>query len=328
MVSEFFGQLEEFSARVFDLWGLSRKCPWVQEWARRSPRGAILHYTKGNSIKRTVRYFMNAKFKAKASAHVVVAPTWLPELDNLAAGLPLVRDLGVTVIQCEPPDKATWHATWTNGLCYGIEQVNLGELKPGHPASNGQALRMYGRWWDPYPVEQIAAVILILRELREVYPSVRRNWILGHEQVQGTQTQGSSRKDKRDPGPHYPFEAVREAVFELPDIPLHQLPGLAHYRADRHYGRTVRDGLVLHGAESDAQASWWAFPDRLEAWLTEDSESVDLAMTALAVLGYDVSVPDEAFFIFRRMEGLPLNEDGVTSDFKVHVRNRVMDRFF
>jgi hypothetical protein len=92
----------------------------------------------------------------------------------------------------------------------------------------------------------------------------------------------------------------------------------------------VRDGLVLHGAESDAEAAWEAFPDRLKDWPGEEEplREVSLAMTALAVLGYDPNVLDEAIFTFRRMEGLPLNEEGITPDFKTRIRARIADRYF
>lgn len=329
MTTEFFGQLLEFSARVFRAWGLPSVCRWKSQLDSGSPRGAILHYTAGHSLKRTVRYFMDHKFEAKASAHAVVGVKWSDELVNLAKDLPLMPVLPVPIVLCVPLTKASWHATWVNGLCYGIEQVNKGLLLVGERAVGGRPLWMCERLWDPYPVAQIEAVIMLLRALREVFPGLRRNWVLGHEHVQSERTPGSSYKDKRDPGPHYPLEAIRQAVFELEATPLDQLPGLAHFRTDRFYGRTRRDGLVLTGAQSDADAVWEAFPARLEAWPQDEPARTELAKTALAVLGYDVtSNPEETFFIFRRMEGLPLNEDGITSDFQEHIRARVLDRFF
>ena len=240
---EFFRQLDVFSKRYCQAISLETNIsPWGGDaYDHGEPSGAILHYTADPSLENVVRWFVNPKFNAKAAAHVVVDDQSLEALAIHAQDLPLIQELSAAVVLCRPPNKTAWHATWANGSCFGVECVNAGELRtqdngvtmtwwPAKDKTSGPWTKVWesldkaatfqaGRWWDPFPSDQLDAVVTVLRHLRALFPdSLKPGWILGHEQVQGVRTLKMSgeamQTDKRDPGPTFPLHGIRQAVFD------------------------------------------------------------------------------------------------------------------
>ena len=237
---EFFRQLQVFSDRYVKALGLdTSKSPWGAEHPMQ-PKGAIIHYTADEDLDRVLRWFLVAKFSAKAASHVVIADRKVGTHDKLAEDLPLIKELKATVIQCRPPNEVAWHATWCNDTYYGIECINAGELKTddgktfhtwrpsraGDPDWTAKWDVPYktpqqdcNRWWEPYTQEQVHAVVSILRQVNDFSGNtLQRPFIVGHENVQATRTlkaNGMAMKtDKRDCGPMFPIHGVRNAVFE------------------------------------------------------------------------------------------------------------------
>lgn len=164
------------------------------------PSLIVLHDTAGRlDPGSSVKWFQDAK--CKVSAHFVV------ERDG-------------TVTQMVPCDRKAAHAgesswggkTFLNSCSIGIEIVNPGKLDDAGEAYFGQcfadaepcrtAEHGAGRWL-PYTGEQIDAVIDLCRSICAHYPDV--NEIVGHWQI--------SPGRKVDPGPLFPWDDVREAVF-------------------------------------------------------------------------------------------------------------------
>lgn len=220
--TEFFGQLRRFSRRAVEktLRNTPPSSPNAGAW-RKSPKGAILHYTASGDWKSPVRWF-NAF--PKASAHVVVAHHLDPALAGLADDLPLVKALPVTTIQCVDPRLAAWHATWVNGLCYGIENRNAGLVKRDNPSApwrhwpkapgsdeewtapapvTGQAYVATSdtTGYEPYSKAQLVTDVLLLRYVAALFGEpLEPHWVLPHSAVQS---------NKFDTGPLFPIHEVR-----------------------------------------------------------------------------------------------------------------------
>jgi len=259
---EFFSQLAQFSGRVFEFLGLPNVVsPWVTAaFPVGQPTGAILHYTGSRDAYSSALWFMKEDLHASVSAHVIIAPDW-PEgaRDRFGAGLPLIQALSTMVIQCVPPDQVAHHATWFNARAFGLELVNWGEIR-WDPAlgwvvypknwtqryyERGPAFpqRAWGRYWEPYPAEQVHCAVEMLRWYRWLRrDALREQWVLGHEQVQGAAT-GKAGGDKRDPGPIFPLHDVRSAAF-VDDL-IRQAGWFACYGEDPQYMAKVRAGMVL-----------------------------------------------------------------------------------
>lgn len=242
---DFWDQLQEFSAAYYRRRGIKeRQSPWGgNEWKNGAPKGAIIHYTADADVDRVLKWFMQEKYQSGICSHVVVGSQWTRQLRELVEGLPLVDALPVPVFQCRPPEVSAVHAVGVNRTCYGIEVVNVGELKfregllythwrrnhdPEAPewsepwqGEEELAQKDLRRWWAPYSPAQFEAVILVLRELRKLYKLLQPAWVLGHDNVQGAKTLRSSGTplgyDKRDPGALFPLHQVREIAFSDQD---------------------------------------------------------------------------------------------------------------
>ncbi len=234
-VNDFFEQLQVFSERFFDTLNIEeRESPWgPDEYRGGSPRGAIIHYTADDDLDRVVRWFMREKYQSMVSSNVIIADRIFGSTEGLMEGLPLVKELPVTVVQCQRPELPTYHATWCNELCYGIEMLNVGELRESGtglvshwprdrsspkwtlPWNNPlkKANEGWQRLWEPYTAEQSITCVAVLRYLRELYPALDPSWVVGHENVQGLDTIGANKHDKRDPGPILPLRLIRETAF-------------------------------------------------------------------------------------------------------------------
>ena len=338
---EFFEQLDEFSRRYVaaELNLPTATSPWGegQYDTGPSPKGAILHFTADEDLLRVLRWFLIEKFQARASAHAVIADRRLASQDELAHDLPLVQELPATIIQVRHPHTQAWHATWANGTCYGIENVNAGMLKcsarPSEQSAGSftswrprdrsspewtmpwsvpykEAVELFDRWWAPYTPEQIEANVILLRYVQQLYGSLRRPWIVGHESAQA---------NKRDPGPAFPIHGIRDAVFDGWS-PVERYDWFRLFKADSKFGQTEMDWYAVDYARKAGSenpnphpvAAWVRFGSALRA-LPEKDEFGLTGKTALRMLGYhvnDVSSDsldtDEAMsvWIFQKMMSL------------------------
>jgi hypothetical protein len=95
-----------------------------------------------------------------------------------------------------PENQIANHAKGSNATSIGIELVNDGDGS------------------DPFPLEQISALVKLLCRLRSSY-SISVDDIKGHSEVDNRMCRcgSSSFKKKVDPGTAFPWQKVREAVF-------------------------------------------------------------------------------------------------------------------
>ena len=112
------------------------------------------------------------------------------------------------VLQYVAPQRIAHHVRGYNARAVGIELVNTGRYPHWHD-SRHQAMD------EPYPQAQIDALIALLHRLRAQLPALRL--IAGHEDLDTDTTPASDDPQalvprKRDPGPHFPWARVLEAV--------------------------------------------------------------------------------------------------------------------
>lgn len=174
--------------------------PHTGEW-----KGIVLHYTAGSGYRSTVSWLKNPA--AKSSSHFVIGRNG-------------------QIVQLVDLEHESWHAGRTryknasNHTTIGIELANHGLL-----VQKGSALyyRVGGnlipydgksRWatliigentevsgyWEPYPLNQIGALIWLLSELRTKHGIPLT--LYGHEDI--CQPLGR----KTDPGPLFPWHAM------------------------------------------------------------------------------------------------------------------------
>jgi len=144
-------------------------------------------------------------------------------------------------------------------------------------------------------------------------------------------TPSGSGKDKRDPGPLYPWPAVRDGVFAS-ELALEDLRSLREYEVDPRYFEAWRDGLVWEVFfASDIEARWKIYQDRLREWIHDDSDWVDgeVLWLSLGLLGYDLEGPmSQNIWIFKRLYGLSSDTDEITVNLKLALVERLKDRGF
>lgn len=319
----FWAQLAEFSRRVFEYRGHStwRESPWsggVSAPARW--KGAVIHYTGDQRLWHVVHWFMDARYNARVSAHVVVAEYQYQDLDLLLDGLHLVAQLPTTVVQCRPPDKAAGHARWMNRYAYGIENVGVGVVSShsrlGWTYTDGSKIvqRWYqvkgapverrGQWWTPYPSAQVATNVALLRYLTALQDQpLEPAWVVGHE---------ATDERKRDPGPLYPIHAVRAALFEGLDVEVVPCYGRQSFVP---VGPMKEDPSRAETGEIDVEVfAELAMPDVVGPEVSRDKAT-------LSALGYYLDAPEadawtpaerDSVAIFQRMMGL--QADGIAGD--------------
>lgn len=340
---DFFEQLSEFSKRFVqsELKIPIAISPWGSlEYRSGEPKGAILHYTADDDLHRVLRWFLTPEMGARCSAHVVIADRRLTSQDDLGHDLPLVQELPATIIQVRQYHTMAWHATWTNTTCYGIENVNVGPLRmisaPTRRHPDGiftswrprdrsspewtarwsvpykEPIWLHNSWWAPYTTAQIEANVILLRYLQQLYGSLQKPWILGHEHIQ---------KDKRDPGPAFPVHGIRQALFD-DWTPVTRYDWFRLFDVDPLFGQTVMDGVLIDYARKlDSERpnplvlpSWERFRLAIRALPDKDGFGLE-GKTALRMLGYHVtSLEDQldldelvSVGIFQRMMGLKVD---------------------
>lgn len=338
---EFYLQLERFSRLArFHTCKTEACSPWGEEAFKGvKPTGCIVHYTASTNFDSTVSWFVEAAHASKSSAHLVVGRQQEPWAANLAKGFPLVAALPCTVVQVRQPQSVAWHATWANHTCYGIELVNAGELRgeAGHwrwwpqnftaPYPGTQApLQLYGRNWEAWPAKQLETCAQLIAYANAYFGgSFLRHMVLGHEQVQGTQTHDCGHHDKRDPGPGFPLHEVRDAALaNKPQMLPADLSANAVYA--RH-AQIIRQGLAC-GNVADADVL-----QRARAVTAVDDR---FAVSILGLLGYAHSFADTeagralnaaSVEVFKTLVGLPRDKvlDAAT---RAALLARLHDRLF
>lgn len=201
--------------------------------------GVVIHYTAGSSRESTINYFnkkevvwnekqpdgttMQKSAKVSASAHLVIG-----------------RDGKVT--QMVDFNDRAWHAgdgiqwrgkkppTNINDFTIGLELCNWGKLERKEdafyvwrpispkaaqfttPYTGSSPIYAEGKWWEPYPEEQIKATIAALKLILKLYPAITRENIVGHQDV--------SPHRKEDPGGVFPWAAVLEEIFKPESVPV------------------------------------------------------------------------------------------------------------
>ncbi|MGR3907708.1 N-acetylmuramoyl-L-alanine amidase [Burkholderia sp. SR8] len=151
-------------------------------------RFLVMHYTESDEAKS-----LRTLTGDSVSVHYVVPPR--PRVEH---GMPVVYQL-------VPESKRAWHAgisewqgtTELNAASIGIENVNRGPLDSQN------------RTWQPYPPEQVDALIRLSKDIVERYriPPTR---VVGHSDI--------APQRKIDPGPLFPWHALAQAgVGAWPD---------------------------------------------------------------------------------------------------------------
>ncbi|WP_175908291.1 N-acetylmuramoyl-L-alanine amidase [Burkholderia sp. BCC1640] len=151
-------------------------------------RFLVMHYTESDEAKS-----LRTLTGDSVSAHYVVPPQ--PRIEH---GMPVVYQL-------VPESKRAWHAgisewqgtTELNAASIGIENVNRGPLDPQN------------RTWQPYPPEQVDALIRLSKDIVARYgiPPTR---VVGHSDI--------APQRKIDPGSLFPWHALAQAgVGAWPD---------------------------------------------------------------------------------------------------------------
>ncbi|MBY8610382.1 N-acetylmuramoyl-L-alanine amidase [Burkholderia arboris] len=151
-------------------------------------RFLVMHYTESDEAKS-----LRTLTGDSVSVHYVIPPQ--PRTER---GMPVVYQL-------VPEAQRAWHAgvsawqgtTELNAVSIGIENVNRGPLDPQN------------RTWQPYPPEQVEALIRLSKDIVARYriPPTR---VVGHSDI--------APQRKIDPGPLFPWHALAQAgVGAWPD---------------------------------------------------------------------------------------------------------------
>ncbi|MBR8457130.1 N-acetylmuramoyl-L-alanine amidase [Burkholderia dolosa] len=151
-------------------------------------RFLVMHYTESDEAKS-----LRTLTGDSVSVHYVVPPQ--PHIEH---GMPVVYQL-------VPESQRAWHAgvsewqrtTELNAVSIGIENVNRGPLDPQN------------RTWQPYPPEQIDALIRLSKDIVARY-AISPTRVVGHSDI--------APQRKIDPGPLFPWQALAQAgVGAWPD---------------------------------------------------------------------------------------------------------------
>lgn len=216
--AEFFVQWKEFTIRALEI--LAPSCPHTQTkkvrpWTTGSPKGVILHYTGGSDGIASTRWANENPDNKGSSWHATVFDHRIKQVDHLLDKFPLVKVyLPVTALFIGSLKESTWHGNWANGLCFGIENRNMGLLtkvsggwtrsKHKYNFNNKYPVKIRGKWWEPFTKGQILANISICRALRALYPDMDKGLILPHSAVWA---------GKSDTGSAFPIYGVRDSIF-------------------------------------------------------------------------------------------------------------------
>lgn len=345
----FFTQMATYSARVLKKFGLPEAgspnggARWAQYMDRApGPIGAALHWTASDNIMSALRWFCDPA--SKVSAHMVVADRKLPWAEHFAGNdCPLVASLPVTAVMCRPPDMTAWHVRDLDGVLFGIENQNVGEVLGNVGGqtyvSNGarvpyrsdkQAVPCFGRQFEPYTFAQCQANVDILAYVHAYFDkALKPSHVLGHSCYQSAQTNQPA-ENKTDPGPLLPLDDIRRAVFS-PQAAKLQPDMVDGAYALRWRAQIVRVAMSqfrqIEGVYSKAALGNLQELSDQEAWLTFVRSCCNtnlfkrsdiLAHAAMAVLGFhsgaDASASDKSDSVFLCQRLLGVRVDGIIGD--------------
>lgn len=133
-------------------------------------RGGEVAFSPAGTVETIKRFFERS---SSVSIHYIVGPDG-------------------EVARSVPEDEVAFHAVDHNEESIGIELINAGD----------------GR--EPYPPEQIAALVELIGGIRKRW-SIPLSEVKGHEDVDRSTFPcgGRQARRKQDPGPLFPWEAVR-----------------------------------------------------------------------------------------------------------------------
>ena len=120
-----------------------------------------------------------------------------------------------TIIQYVPDNRIANHTSGWNSRTLGIELINLGRFPNWYHTD-------YQKMQEPYPPDQINALIVLVNELKSRYPSIK--FVNGHEELDTRLVPSDNNPEilvsrKMDPGAYFPWKKFIEAVKLIKKIP-------------------------------------------------------------------------------------------------------------
>lgn len=241
MFEELIDYTQAVAKRLNILWDAKGKRNW-KEWDAGYPTGWCTHFTASNMavskdrpLGRIPTLFQRfARNSGTPGIHFIAWDSFVPQFEDLRKNYTVFNYLPCDV-WCWGLDKAFYHGNALNGFCTGLELRNLGRLidmgggKFGWGDKNNPTpyvgrdpikMRNMG-WYEPFTQEQVTAVIMLCRWLKNIYPIEPMKY-LGHLHVTSNRT---------DPFPHFPLQMTREAVFfDREDV--RRMDWLMSYKSD------------------------------------------------------------------------------------------------
>ena len=212
---EFFKQLGIFSDRLSDIYNYQQYTSWRSIEAETLT--AVIHYTADTNFERVMKWFCRPSYNARASSEFVVAADRRPYHSQLAVDLPLVEALPVTVGMTVHPAvlgrQYCWHARTFSKYGVGIENVCSGMQTENSMTPEKEVVEIGGNSWETYTEDQIVTNAIVLSACLDYGVKINPSLILGHECVQSILSDGT---DKRDPGPVYPMNELRNCLSGIP----------------------------------------------------------------------------------------------------------------
>jgi N-acetyl-anhydromuramyl-L-alanine amidase AmpD len=235
---EFFKAWREASIEVLDYYNLPTSPGHkTRPWKRGHAVGVTEHFTAGVTWKGSISWLSGGS--PNSSCHAIILDRRMAEVDAIFDKYGL--DMPVLSLLLADLDAGTWHATWSNGYNFGIENRNAGPLKGIQGAwtwwankwtkpfpyqeLNKTPINIDGKWWEPYTYGQIMANITICQMLYCLYEGdMDRRWFIPHQCIS---------KGKMDTGRAFPLDNVRDAVFD--QVAVGDLTWLHSFKADPMY---------------------------------------------------------------------------------------------
>lgn len=194
----------------------------VRRWKYGYPKGLIMHYTAGVGWESTINH-LNGAQNPKSSCHFLVLDRHVDGYRAFSRKHLILESLPVSVFMLSDLDRGTFHATWANEMCVGIENRNAGLLRKigggwkwwpadwttdfPHNALGKAPVMVGDRWWEPYTRSQLIANIVLGRMLNSLYQGtggLDPSWVLPHSAIEEV---------KYDTGRAYPFNTIRAAAL-------------------------------------------------------------------------------------------------------------------